>query len=158
MGTALYGGDAKDIARGALYGGAVAWSGYQIQKGVAYQNYKKTGGPFTYKQYNKVSVASQRSFARGKEFGGWILDDDIQMWTERADGNSIQPSPRPSNTIGEFHTHPNWGGNWVEMHCPPDQRYAIDPSYVIGRQNVWFYNPNNSGPPTIQYSSMNFNV
>lgn len=158
LGTALHGGDTGSIAKSALFGGAFAWGGFQIQQGFAYRENSRNGGTFTYKQFRKMSVASQRSFSRGKEFGGWILDNgDVSMWTERVSGSSIQLSTRPSNTIGEFHTHPNLGGTWVEQHSPTDMTAAVDPSYVIGRQNLWFYNPSLKSLPSIFYRTADFN-
>ncbi len=154
LSTALYGGDWDDITKGALIGGAVAWGGYQVQQGVSYWKYKSDGGDFTHKQFRKISVASQRSFARGKEFGGWFLENgDVLMW-KPGEKAGITPTPKPNNATGFFHSHPNWGGSWVEMHSPVDisanNSWAKVNSYVIGRQNVWLQTPGAS--PSILFS------
>jgi hypothetical protein len=58
---------------------------------------------------------------------------------------------------GEFHTHPNTGGTWIESHSDSDIKYAIDPSFVVGRENTWLYKPNISASPKVIFSSLNFN-
>lgn len=78
------------------------------------------------------------------------------MWTERVGRSFIQPSEMPGNAIGEFHTHPNLGGNWVEMHSPADLKIKV-PSYVIGRNNVWYKTPYSRLLPNILYRSSIFN-
>jgi RHS repeat-associated protein len=158
VGSALNGGDLDDILGSALLGGVVSWGSYQIQQAIGYWNYKKTGGSWSYKQYSEISLASQRSFARGKEYGGWILDNgDVEMWPIGGK-DYIDSTPMPDNAIAEFHTHPNWGGITKEMHSKLDMKYAAAPSYVVGRQHVWYYNPLIGGRPFPFYNSLKFNV
>ncbi len=162
LSMALYGGDAEDIAKGALIGGAVAWGGYQAQQGVSFLKFKSDGGDFTYKQFRKISVASQRSFARGKEFGGWILDNgDVELW-KPGHKSGITPTSKPGNATGFFHSHPNTGGSWVEAHSPADisynNSYAKTNSYVIGRQNVWLQTPEASTSILFSGSHLYFNT
>ncbi|MBW2961951.1 RHS repeat-associated core domain-containing protein [Mesonia aestuariivivens] len=155
----IEGDNLGDIIKSGIIGGAISLALNHVQQRIAYSSYKNTGGKLTFKQFSKISYASQKSFARGEEYGGWILDDgSIEMWTERSGKNFIQPTKRPSNTIGEFHTHPNLGGNWIESHSPTDINAAIDPSYVIGRKNVWFLHPSFGGSPTNLYKSNLFHV
>ena len=144
--SGLNGGDIIDIARSSLMSGLLAWGGYEIQQEISFEKYKERVGTFeegglSKKQFRAISIASQRSFARGKEFGGWLLsNEDVEMWNpgEKA---KIKPTPKPGNETGFFHTHPNWGKNWQESHSTADitvnNVYAKTDSYVIGRQNVY---------------------
>jgi RHS repeat-associated protein len=145
VGTALNNGASDDILKSALYGGMLSLGAYQIQHAAAYAAYKKTGGEWTYNQHYRISAAAQRSFAWGKETGGWILDNgEVEFWKMIA-RDGINPTPKPSNAIDFFHSHPNWGRDWIEMHSPEDinfnNTYAYMSSFVIGRQNVWIQNP-----------------
>lgn len=60
----------------------------------------------SYRQYRAISTAAQRSFARGKEFGGWLLDDGGVEWRKGGGSDHIDLSPKPKNAILGFHTHP----------------------------------------------------
>ena len=159
VGSALNGGKWSDVLISAAIGAGVSAGAYEISMGVGYARYKNSGGDWTYNQYRNVSVASQRSFARGQERGGWILDNGkVQMWPTGT-SESINPTGMPPNAKASFHTHPNWGGNYIEMHGPGDiynnnNFFRID-SYVIGRQNVYLQQYLHN--PLLLYPNTNFN-
>ncbi|NQY08123.1 MAG: VCBS repeat-containing protein [Flavobacteriales bacterium] len=67
IGTARKDGSKKEIGMAALMGGLTGLGSYQLQQGVAYLNYKKLGGTWTYKEYAWVSTYAQRSFSRERE-------------------------------------------------------------------------------------------
>lgn len=158
----MAGGDGSAILEGALIGAAISWGGYEISQSIAYRNYKKSSqefGELTRLQFDKISLAAQRSFARGKEYGGWILDNgDIEMWTGKATVKSSTPSRRPENAIAEFHTHPRIGGKSIESHSPDDKKAARVTSYVVGRQNIYRYYSGLGLRSLIIYKTENFNV
>ena len=86
-----------------------------------------------------------KSFTRGKEYGGWFtIDGGVEMFP-RGIRDEIRPQPKPQGATGFFHTHPNTGGSWLEIHSPADinfnNNYAQVPSLVIGRQNVYVQMP-----------------
>jgi hypothetical protein len=136
--TALNGGNLEDVGRSALLGGAMAWGASQIN---SYVNYKASGTNLTKRQFNAMSRASQKSFTRGREYGGWLTSDGrVEMWAKGSRAG-LTPTAKPANANGFFHTHPNQGGGWVEMHSPQDisynNNYAKVDYYVIGRQNAY---------------------
>jgi hypothetical protein len=166
VGTALYGGDSDAIFKSALIGGVVSWGSYKVSQSYGYKNYKKDGGDLTFKQYRKISVTAQRSFSRGKEKGGWLLDNgDVDIWKTKSGKDYIEiPENKPTNAIGSFHTHPPQGPNYVEGHSNYDILLANEPSTVITRKNVWYFDPNMyldssiQNDPFIINSTMNFNT
>ncbi|MDO9154107.1 MAG: RHS repeat-associated core domain-containing protein [Paludibacter sp.] len=135
----LNGGDLEDIGKAALFGGAVSWGAYQVN---SFVNYKTSGTTsLTKRQFDAMSRAAQKSFTRGREYGGWLTSDGkVEMWAKGSRAG-LTPTAKPANANGFFHTHPNQGGGWVEMHSPQDisynNGYAKVDSYVIGRQNVY---------------------
>ena len=125
-------------------GGIISYGLYNIQMRNSYNQYKKGGGEWSYKQYRKISVASQRSFAREKEFGGWITNDDVLIDSPLGRGKDFhKPSAKPDNAIGRFHTHPNSvKADYIESHSPSDFAVASVQnvtSYVIGRENIFVF-------------------
>ena len=152
--SALHGGSWKDVGISALLGGGVAWGSYEISQAIGYGAYKKAynglenkpGDMWNYRQYRAASVAAQRSFARGVEGGGWIRSKKMGMWPYGTD-RSIEATDRPNDPKGFFHTHPNKGANWTPGHGTDD--FIINnthrdfglPSYVIGRNDVYFQAP-----------------
>ena len=144
-GAALNGEDLQSIGVSALIGGGVALGSYQLQLAANYRRYANSGGTMSKKQFNAVSVASQRSFARGQEFGGWLLDDGSVEMFPRGNRTEIEPQSKPAGAFSSFHTHPNAGGSWREFHSNADigfDNYSSKlPSLVIGRQNVYYHSP-----------------
>ncbi|MDI9340016.1 MAG: RHS repeat-associated core domain-containing protein [Sediminibacterium sp.] len=145
VGSALNGGDINEIGMSALIGGGISFGSYQIQSEINYKVYKRSGGTLTRTQFNIVSRSSQKSFTRGKEYGGWLTaDGGVEMFPHGKQAE-IKPQAKPSGATGFFHTHPNTGGTWVEIHSPADIRfndnYALVPSLVIGRQSVYIQQP-----------------
>ena len=149
--AALYGGDAGDILTSGLIGGAIAYGSYQASMFEAYQHSDKS---FNYKQFRKISVATQRSFARGREHGGWITENDVVINPKMGEIDYIPNdrwAPRPDNAIADFHTHPNIGSGYTANFSGPDIQsiksgYTLSqlnggPStdhYVISRQNMTY--------------------
>ena len=144
LSTVLYGGNWDDFIKGALVGGAIAWSGYQLQQAFAYRQYNKGSKPFGYltrQGFRKISVASQRSFARGKEAGGWILDDGNVGKIIYGDRDGINNFPKnPGNGIANFHTHPNDPGT-IQFHSTTDLDGEKNVNYVIGWSEIYKNNP-----------------
>ncbi len=146
--AALYGGDAGDILTSGLIGGAIAYGAYQAQMEIGYRNsdMKVNGEPLTRKQYRGMSLAAQRSFARGKEWGGWLTDDGgIVMDPSLGERAQTNRGPMPDNAVARFHTHPNLGNGYVESHSVRDIgltkfMFNMD-SYVVGRQNTYRFSP-----------------
>gem|GEM_PF-2052158 len=116
VGTALYGGDIEDIGKAALFGGAIGWGGYQVQQGIAYHQYQKAGGNWTYKQYSKISTWSQRSFARGREASiridqtGKVVFDKWGPRYTRSMGSVTSSFYSTDKEV--IHTHAKWGGGF----------------------------------------------
>ena len=146
--AALYGGDAGDILTSGLIGGAIAYGSYQAQMEIGYRSsdMKVNGEPLTRKQYRGMSLAAQRSFARGKEWGGWLTDDGgIVMDPSLGERAQTNRGPMPDNAVARFHTHPNLGNGYVESHSVRDIgltkfMFNMD-SYVVGRQNTYRFSP-----------------
>jgi len=144
LSAALYGGDAEDIATGALIGGAVAWGGYQAQQGVAYKQYNKGSKPLgdlTRQGLRKISVASQRSFARGREAGGWILNNGDVGNVAYGKKAGVNLPSKPGNAIANFHTHPN-DPRYIQYHSLTDLVGENNVNYVIARSNIYRHDPN----------------
>jgi len=144
VGSALNGGDAGDIIGSAFIGGAISWGSYNVEQEVAYRQYNKGSAPFgklTREAFEKISVAAQRSFARGRETAGWILDNgDIGDITYGGRGEIAVPF-KPANGVAFFHTHPNDPGT-IEFQSINDVFLKMDKNYVIGWKNIYENNPN----------------
>jgi len=167
--SALNGGGWKDVGISALLGGGVAWGSYEISQAIGYGAYKKAygglenppGDRWNYRQYRAASVAAQRSFARGVEGGGWILDKKMSMWPYGTK-DGIEATDRPDGVKGFFHTHPNKGSNWIPEHGANDFNINNNnphfglPSYVIERNNVYFHTPFTT-ESRLLFSSVSFN-
>ena len=141
----LYGESFENAFYSGIIGGVISYGLYNLQMKNSYNQYKKEGGEWSYKQYRKISTASQRSFAREKEFGGWITNDDVLIDPSSGRGKDFHtPSTKPNSAIGRFHTHPNSvRADYIESHSPSDIVTAgfvqkVD-SYVIGRENIFRY-------------------
>jgi len=166
----LYGENFENALYSGIMGGIISYGLYNIQMRNSYNQYKKGGGEWSYKQYRKISVASQRSFAREKEFGGWITNDDVLIDPSSGRGKDFhKPSAKPNNAIGRFHTHPNSvKADYIESHSPSDFAVASVQnvtSYVIGRENIFvfemwksrlgIYTSTNTGLPIFRYPFYN---
>ena len=166
--AALYGGDAGDILTSGLIGGAIGYGSYQAQMEIGYRSsdMKVNGEPLTRKQYRGMSLAAQRSFARGKEWGGWLLEGGgIELDPGLGTRFETNRGPMPENAVARFHTHPNIGVGRVdgvptyfpEPHSPRDigiTRYLLKVnSYVIGRQNTYRYSQFLADPVMTDYNS-----
>ena len=141
----LYGESFENAFYSGIIGGVISYGLYNLQMKNSYNQYKKEGGEWSYKQYRKISTASQRSFAREKEFGGWITNDDVLIDPSSGRGKDFHtPSTKPNTAIGRFHTHPNSvKAGYLESHSSSDIVTAgfvqkVD-SYVIGRENIFRY-------------------
>lgn len=176
-GTALNGGDLNDIIRTGITGGAISLAAYQAQLGVGFMDYQSKGGSWNYRQFRKINEATQWSFGRGREQGGWITTNDVILDPPGSRASNI-PAPKPSGALARFHTHPNWGPGWIESHSggvpigrPPgdmETTYYVQKvtSYVIGRQNMYSYSsfmyslknytPVNTGVPIVRYPNYVF--
>jgi RHS repeat-associated protein len=155
-------GESIDLSlhKNSILTGGMSVLGDELQRGAAYLNYQSSGGNFSYSQFRQISIASQRSFSQGREYGGWILGNgSVKMWPP-GEQAGISPTTMPKNATGFFHTHPNMGlsssgSTWVEQHSPADiaanNTHFKTLSYVIGRNNVWIQQYNQS--PSILYNS-----
>jgi RHS repeat-associated protein len=145
VGSALNGGDINDIGKSALIGGGISLGSYQLQSAINYYDYKESGGTFTREQFKTVSRSAQKSFTRGKEYGGWLTSDGGVEMFPRGQQAQVKPQAKPNGATGFFHTHPNTGENWVEIHSPADvnfnNNYARVSSLVVGRQNTYMQLP-----------------
>ncbi|GGN10754.1 hypothetical protein GCM10010967_53270 [Dyadobacter beijingensis] len=154
-GAALNGEDLQGIGISALVGGGVAFGAYQLQLAVNYHKYANSSGTMSRKQFEAVSVAAQRSFTRGREFGGWLLDDGSVEMFPTGGKDRIFPQDKPNNATASFHTHPNLGVTWQETHSSADIYFNNNisrlPSTVVGRQNIFWHVPNQN--PTLLYSN-----
>jgi hypothetical protein len=142
VGASLNGADPKDIFKSALFGGLTSFGSYQLQQAVSYGMYRRAGGEWNYKQFYKISVASQRSFAWGVETAGWITNDDVKNIVY-GDGSSVKVPPRPGNEVASFHSHPNEPGT-IQWQSPTDLMIAKqnnDINYVIGWNEMYKNNP-----------------
>ena len=166
----LYGENFENALYSGIMGGIISYGLYNIQMRNSYNQYKKGGGEWSYKQYRKISVASQRSFAREKEFGGWIANDDVLIDSPLGRGKDFHtPSTKPNSAIGRFHTHPNSvKTGYLESHSSSDFAVASVQnvnSYVIGRENIFvfemwksrlgIYTSINTGLPIFRYPFYN---
>ncbi len=151
--TALNGGNGSAILKSSLIGGTMSFGGYEASM---YEGFLGSDRKYNWTQYRKLSYASQKSFARGKEWGGWITDDDVILNPKMGSRNrypSTSWAVAPENAKVRFHTHPNLGGTWVEDFSPDDNlsiraKYGIHKilkqnnlmnldHLVIGRQNLY---------------------
>jgi RHS repeat-associated protein len=137
--TALNGGDLNDIGSSALFGGIISFGAYEL---TSYINFKTSNTTLSREQFDIMSRSAQKSFTRGREYGGWLTSDGgVEMWPN-GNNHTMTPTSRPENASGWFHTHPNLGGTWEQ---PPGVRdgaftYQNRPLYslVISRQNFYF--------------------
>jgi hypothetical protein len=139
VGTALNGGSGKDILKSALIGGVTSFSAYQLQQAAGYWDYKRAGGEWNYRQYYKISVVNQRSFAWGREGGGWITDKNVGKIVY-GEADNVKLPPKPNNAKANFHTHPH-NPEGIEWHSIADVYGEKNINYVIGWENMYKHNP-----------------
>jgi RHS repeat-associated protein len=158
-GAALNGGNFKSIGLSALLSGGISYGSYQLQAAINYNKYRETGGILSRRQFNVVSHSAQKSFTRGREYGGWLIDDGSVEMFPRGSKAYIDPQPKPLGATGSFHTHPNTGGTWHEIHSDADIFFNNNnsklPSIVIGRQNIFFHSPFQN--PSLLYNNQILN-
>ena len=141
--SALHGADLSSSLQSGLIGGATAFGAHHLTTYLNYQQLPQKSW-MSYKQFRAMSTAAQKSFARGREFGGWLLEGGgVEMW-KPGSRSGITPTAVPDNVLMSFHTHPNAGGNWNPDFSPPDIDYNIANNvseYVISRQTVYAHSP-----------------
>ncbi|MDL2243174.1 hypothetical protein LJC25_05555, partial [Bacteroidales bacterium OttesenSCG-928-K03] len=140
VGSALYGGSVGEIFISAAIGGLISYGGYELQQEVGYKQYNKGNKPFgelTRSGFKDISLVSQRSFSKGKEGGGWILEDGNVGEIVYGKPNTLKLPERPNNARSNFHTHPNGALTLYEYHSIQDISGEQDINYVIGWKNIY---------------------
>ena len=155
----LNGGDLGDIGSSFALGGLTSTIVYDISMDIAYKKYRMENRGISREQFEVMSTSAQKSFVRGKEYGGWLLKNGgVEMWETGEDKKIKIKFPMPTDAVGDFHTHPNWGVDaktgltWQERHSPDDLKgFLIKRNYphmdmffksiVVGRQNTYLYSP-----------------
>jgi len=144
-GAILNGARGKDILKSAFIGGVVSWGAYEIQMGLAYRQYNRSGKPMgdlKYSGFHKISAAAQRSFAWGKEAGGWILNDGTVGEIVYGSDHSVNLPSKPANALSNFHTHPETDPfKYQQMHSPTDVMGEKNVNYVIAQRNIFKHDP-----------------
>ena len=110
----LNGGTLRDVGLAAAFGGTISFGSYW---GTMWVSHAESDGHYNWKQFRKLAQATQRSFARGREDGGWITKDDVILNPRMGSKNTIKGdnwAPMPKDAIARFHTHPNIGTGWTE--------------------------------------------
>ncbi len=155
VGTLLSGGNTDDILRNIFLGAAIAGLSYEIQ-----DYFRQTGDPVFDNEENRKAMweAAKSSFESGLEEGGWLRSNNITERFPTGTRSGINPTPRPSDATGIFHTHPNEGIGWVQEHSPADISFTNNVArvnhFVIARQNIYLYIPNQ--PPVSIIGSTNW--
>ena len=150
LGAALDGGNFGDILKGGVIGGALAFGASKIQQRVAYKQYNKGTKPFgnlTRQGFRKINVASQRSFARGREAGGWVLRNGDVGKVNYGKKAGVTLPAKPTNATANFHTHPN-SSKYIQYHSLTDIVGETNQNYVISRQNIYVHDPSTSPLPS----------
>jgi RHS repeat-associated protein len=136
-----------DILMAGVFGATLSIAGYELQMASSYAQYTRNGsqpfGKLTYGGFSKLNTAIQRSFAWGREVGGWILDNgnvgDLAYGSFAK--HHVDLSNVPNNAKYEFHTHYiNDSERAYLQHSPADLE-AIYPSFVITRGTIYSYDP-----------------
>ena len=95
---------------------------------------------------DKAWTDSQAYTSNRHEEGGWIIKNNdgdlgVTRWPS-GQTRSIQPTPKPDNAVGHFHTHPNYGTGGNGMKGPsPDadipftKTYGV-PGYIVDKESV----------------------
>ncbi|NLR63312.1 RHS repeat-associated core domain-containing protein [Chitinophaga varians] len=161
IGNALGGGDFGSILKAGLIGAATSWGVYQLSTSINYKAYSKLtdpGAKLTRKQFAIISKLVQRSFARGKEYGGFVNADGTVTWSKGGKSTMTgYEEARHADAKFSFHTHPNNGHSWVHEHSGthPVTSYSMGKtlyqgdiqvdkidglnSLVISRSNVFYH-------------------
>jgi len=134
-------GEIDDIILAAVVGGAISGAAYELQMLYGYTQYnngEKPLGKLTYGGFRKISVATQRAFARNQEASG-VIDNDgnvgkIKYGTKTS---TELPLNLQANERAGFHTH-QWTNYVQEYHSYPED-YLRYTNYVIGWKNIYTY-------------------
>jgi RHS repeat-associated protein len=117
------GGDFGSILTSGLVSGSMAWGVYQLNNTINYKimkNALKGQINLSRKQFNIMSRLTQKSFLRGREYGGYLTSDGGIVYSDdRGAGIRGYNDPkRPDNAALSFHTHPNNGkaSGWQHAH------------------------------------------
>ena len=141
--SAFHGANFSSSMRSGLIAGVTSLGVHHLTSYLNYQQIPQKSW-MSYRQFRTMSTASQRSFARGREFGGWLLEDGgVKMWKPGTRAG-ITPTPVPDNVLMSFHTHPNAGPKWNPGFSPADINYNIANNvseYVISRQSIYAHSP-----------------
>jgi len=136
MNSALNKGNFKDILTSGITSGSLS---YGLYWGSLYANYKMSKSELNWKQFRKMSYVAQRSFARGREWGGKMTKDDIVLdpkmgkQLSRAVGDG-KAKWSPDTEI-DFHTHPNILENYPIEHSDVDIA-NMKSLYEIGKYDI----------------------
>ena len=104
-----------------------------------------------------VKSAMQKSWAAStdgqstvQEQGGWIVKDangnlSVQKFSSAGTSGGISPYPRPSNSVGLFHTHP-YSISEGFIHAPSTADISLTrsfgvPSFIIDRISIMRIDP-----------------
>lgn len=131
------GGDFGSILKAGLMSGAVAWGVYQVNAAINYKAsqklFKDNAIKLSRKQFNVISRLVQRSFVRGKEYGGWLEPDGSISWAKGTQVDTGKDPAVKSPGALSFHTHPNNGPSWHHEHSGLEP--ALNP--VTGSKQNW---------------------
>jgi RHS repeat-associated protein len=98
---------------------------------------------------NKFERAWKNSYpydsSKRHEEGGWIVKDkngnfQVKPWPSGKTA-SINPTPKPSNAVGHYHTHPNYGTGGGGIKGPSDvdikftKKHGV-PGYIIDKESI----------------------
>ncbi len=142
IGSALNGGTGMDVLKSALIGGGVSTASYEIQMGLGYAKYqagKKPLGDLKYSGFRKISVATQRAFARNKEAAAWILDDGTVGKVIYGEREKVPMPLQPNNARSLFHTH-QYVNEVYQYHSNVDMSKIKTLNHVIGWNTIYTSN------------------
>ena len=144
IGTALNGGKWSDILISAAFGAVTSAASYEISMGVEYAKYNKGGkvfGDLKYSGFRKMSVATQRSFARNQEAIGWILEDGTVSKINLCERYKSKSPPRPINARSLFHTHQQVGNPYLHHSMEDMSATKTIDNHVITAKTIYTYDP-----------------
>jgi hypothetical protein len=102
-----------------------------------------------FEQAWKDSNPSDNNDPKTHEQGGWIKKKlfgklNLERWPGGDQAQMIPPA-KPRNAIMTFHTHPNYGPEWVQGPSDADKRFAGYVGvggFVINKENYVYYDKN----------------
>lgn len=142
------------IAVNAAISGGLSAAAYRIDLAEGYAAFNEEHGDvLSREQFMGISKVAQASFARGREWGGWLSNEGGIAINERMGGahESVAPPLQPSEPgtwSRQFHTHPgarrNGGvGAYDPEHSRDDRTWSKLGGYsslVINRMDMRYYN------------------